>query len=327
MDSDNRAVVVADRRETVVPEVSVIAACRNDGHYLGDFVDAMNGQLDVSLEVVLVDDGSAPPLGIDALAELKVPWVLLRTDGVGLAAAMNIAAGIAGSQLLARHDVDDSSSPKRLSLQRDLLRARGLHVVGSQASVTDEELRPLIRTRLPEEHREIATWLRRPSRPNPLIHGSVLMLREAFEGVGGYDVRFARSQDVDLWIRLVENGAMFANLPTAEYLWRARSGNSGASAGSLQGRFAQYAMSGPPQHRKGPVPSSANVDVPIRVRSATAVAIAAAGNYRGSIGAIACAYRLRESLRKGDLGDGLLSAIRSNAAVRLLRPVWWRLRR
>ena len=68
-------------------------------------------------------------------------------------------------------------------------------VIGKPAVITDSDQlhRALIRT-------------------NPFLHGSIMIRRTVLEQAGGYDERYKKAQDYDLWLRLSRT-TRFANLP------------------------------------------------------------------------------------------------------------------
>jgi hypothetical protein len=58
-------------------------------------------------------------------------------------------------------------------------------------------------------------------RRNPFIHPSVMMRKDAFLNLGGYDESLPRSQDQDLWLR-ASSVCRFANIPEPLLLYKFR---------------------------------------------------------------------------------------------------------
>ena len=300
-------------------DASLLVSCRDDGQFLESFVQSVNSLVSVEVEVVLVDDGSSVPIDPGFLEHLKPRWTLIRTEHLGLPAALNLAAGFAASDFLARHDLDDVSRPSRLWKQLQTLRDDHLDVVGSQAWITDCNLNPLICTKLPLEHKTIGRWLLSRFSGNPIVHGSVLVRREMFLKVGGYDPRFIKSQDLDLWIRLLSHGAKFGNLPTPEYLWRARAGSAGSSVGISQSSFAQIARS-PMARGSSLAPPHSARRVRIQKRSDAFMA-ASAGSWRGFHGVVICWWKVRKSLQLREHFRIALFAVWSSKPMCYVRPL------
>ena len=127
--------------------------------------------------------------------------VCLADGGMGLTVGLNRAARLArGTRYLARLDADDRAYPGRLARQVAYLDAHPEMVVcGTWAHRADShgQIRGLV---MPDP-----SWL---PHCNPLIHSSVLIRREAFDAVGGYDETLAVCQDFDLWLRLMGVGSV-----------------------------------------------------------------------------------------------------------------------
>jgi len=300
-------------------DASLVVACRDDESFIESFLNSVNRMTDVNLEVVLVDDGSHCRVKPSDLEALRWNWTLVRTERLGLSSALNLAAMLSNSGILARHDLDDVSTPSRIAKQISYMRKNDLDVVGSQAWVTDSNLVRLIQTKLPCDHATIAKWLNSPYRGNPIVHGSALIRRKSFEVVGGYVREFAKSQDLDLWIRLLATGAQFGNLEKPEYYWRARSGSAGSSSGLTQSTFARLArmsQSDRPSLREIGLASTTKV----KVRTDAFVA-AAAGSRRGSIGVLLCWWKVRTRLTFSEHLQVLLLIVWSSSLLRFVRPL------
>ncbi len=74
-------------------------------------------------------------------------------------------------------------------------------------------------------------------------HGSVMMRREAFQAVGGYDNSFKYSQDYDLWLRMSERFTL-ANLEECLYCWRDNSAGISRKKQEEQRQYAARAVEG-----------------------------------------------------------------------------------
>lgn len=148
-----------------------------------------------------------------------------RQEHAGLAASLNRAACLARGQLYARMDADDIALPRRLERQVEAM--RGLDVLGTWAheyGTTNGVMR------YPVGHADILAEL---PRRNPFCHSTILMRREMFWRVGGYEG--GRGQDWRLWRRMAKAGASFGNVPEPLLYYRRHPGQ--ASAG-LTGRLA-----------------------------------------------------------------------------------------
>lgn len=221
------------------PQVSVLLPYKNAAATLEEALGSVLAERDVPLEIVAVDDGSTDDGArlVAAMASRDPRIVAVATGGVGIARALAYAHTKARAPFLARMDADDVSLPGRFAAQLALLQKNPrLGVVGTQAKpfpdeVVGEGLARYVDWQnslvTPEDHaREIFVEA-------PLCHPTVMLRREALEGVGGFqDVRWA--EDYDLWLRLHAAGWELAKVPRILFHWR----HHGGRATFRDGRYA-----------------------------------------------------------------------------------------
>jgi teichuronic acid biosynthesis glycosyltransferase TuaG len=191
-----------------MPRVSVIIPAFNAEEHLGEALRSVQSQTYDDWEIVVCDDCST-----DATAELARSFgdrvTLVQTEvNSGPATARNLAIRHSGGELLAFLDADDYWLPaylERLVSLHDLEQAAGdnVGIVACNASLLQAgRLRP-------ETYMEIVGFpqkvtLRRLLRANPFA--GALTPRRVVDEVGGFCPELSRSQDFDLWIRIVEAG-------------------------------------------------------------------------------------------------------------------------
>jgi hypothetical protein len=126
-------------------------------------------------------------------------------------ATLNAGLGLARADLVARMDADDVALPQRLERQLErLAREPGLVCIGGGFELIDEAGRAFDRAFPPCDHEAIlARALRGES---PISHSAATYRRELVLRLGGYDEQARWVEDLDLWLRLAEHGAL-ANLP------------------------------------------------------------------------------------------------------------------
>lgn len=165
----------------------------NDEATIGATLRSLESQSYDDFEVVVVDDGD------DRTSDIvrRSPYRLIERDSTGIASALNRGIAEADGKYIARQDADDISHPDRLKRQVEFLRTHlDVGVLGTGAYlVEDGEVR---------SRRRVLERVERESffDKNHIIHGSVMMRREAVEAVGGYDERLDYVEDLDLWVRL-----------------------------------------------------------------------------------------------------------------------------
>lgn len=176
-------------------------------------------------EVVAVNDGST-----DGTREVLEGWAaedrrvrIVDTEGVGLASALRLGSRFCRGDLVARADADDVAHPRRLAEQVALLEARpGLTAVGTR-------VRYFPHTQVGLGARRYQDWLNGLSTPEslardifvecPIAHPTLMVRRDAFEAVGGYQSN-GWPEDYDLVLRLHAAGACLANVPKVLHFWR-----------------------------------------------------------------------------------------------------------
>jgi glycosyltransferase involved in cell wall biosynthesis len=192
-----------------MPRVSVILANCNGGAFLVPAVKSILAQDYRDFELIVVDDGSTDDSvpRLQKIAETDTKLKLVVQQNRGLTPTLNIAARLSDSPLIARMDADDIALPHRLEQQ---VRFFDTHpdcvLLGGAYDMIDELGRRFHRMRPPADDHTLQQHCL--AGRTPICHPTAMFTRDAFERVGGYDESYAVAQDLDLWLRLGEVGAM-----------------------------------------------------------------------------------------------------------------------
>lgn len=217
------------------PACSVVMTVYQDFRFLDAAVNSILAQTFGDFELIVVDDGSAEPGPVEALAahDPRIR-VLLNRANAGAAAAANRGVAAARSDIIVRLDSDDIAEPARLGRLVEALHADPeLGLVGSAATLIDEAGRPLGVERMPETDFAIRwTMLFH----NPFYHSATAFRRSAFDAAGGYRAGNRIVQDHFLWFDMLPH-ARARNL--AEPLVRYRLNPKGLTATHLEDARAQ----------------------------------------------------------------------------------------
>lgn len=186
--------------------VSFIISVYNGEQFLPECIAGINEQTFPDYEVVVVDDGSS-----DGTSGILYQWSkendrvhVLTRENNGLTSALNLAISHARGKYLARHDADDISSPFRLKRQVLLLETNKNAVLTGSHAVDFVDTKSLISLYCPPDNPKFILETLHQGR-NPLVHGSVIFRKEAFERLPeGYRFRYA--QDYDLFLRMSSLG-------------------------------------------------------------------------------------------------------------------------
>ena len=188
------------------PEVSVVIPTRDRWSLLSRHaLPSALGQQDVDIEVVVVDDGSDPPIAdlVAAIGDARVR--LLRNDvSLRLPGARNAGAAASRGEWLAFLDDDDVWAPTKLRRQVDVARVGGAGWCYGGAIVVDGHLQVLEADPFPAP----------VELPDLLLRGNwvpgggsnVVVRRDTFAATGGFDEKLRFFEDWDLWLRLLDVG-------------------------------------------------------------------------------------------------------------------------
>lgn len=182
--------------------VVVVIPTRNRSERVHRAIRSVLAQTHGELELVVVDDGSTEPVVLppDVAGDPRVR--LLRTEGVGAAIARNIGVGASSAPLIAFLDDDDTWRPQKLERELAALASArpGTAAVESGFDLWDEGR--LVMRYLPDPGRDLyRTLLERPA----LQPSTVLVRRDVFDALGGFDGQLERTEDWHLWVRLAES--------------------------------------------------------------------------------------------------------------------------
>lgn len=221
------------------PKVSVVMPVYNAETYLGEAVDSILNQTFPDFELIAVNDGSPDGSGaiLDAFAARDTRVRHVRRENGGVTAALQTGLGVARGNYIARMDSDDIARPERFEKQVKKLDSEpDIVALGTQFLSIDPDGRPLKVIPLPLEHAEIDARLV-GEQGLALCHPSVMMRADVLKTAGGYDTRFPKAQDIELFLRLAEVGRL-VNLPDVLMEYRQHLGSIGYAGRSDQAHLA-----------------------------------------------------------------------------------------
>jgi GT2 family glycosyltransferase len=200
------------------------------------------------MDVVVVDDGSDPPLSLPPVRppRTRLVWAPDHSDRRGVASACNVGIGQSTGDIVLRLDADMVPYPEHVEAH-----ARWHHAVayavtlGSKRFVDDDADWPtpselgdtvaidtLFDPDLTEPHHYVekiirdSNGLRAADHLGFLAHvgATVAMRRTLLASVGGFDEGLLRGEDTELGYRLAQAGAVFVPEPAAKAWHLGRSG-------------------------------------------------------------------------------------------------------
>ena len=204
--------------------VTVIIATWNNAATLPAAVASLQAQTFADWVAIIVDDASTDdtPRVLAALcaAEPRLTSVRLECN-VGAGGARNVGWRLAASEWIAVLDADDAWAPTKLEQQLAALAA----VPDAQWSFTG--VRDVRDGQVLLERRGVAGPEfvdRLVSSDCEVVHSSVIYRRAALDALGGFDPTLRRSQDWDLFHRLILRYGAQAVVPVSDLLLDYRRG-------------------------------------------------------------------------------------------------------
>jgi GT2 family glycosyltransferase len=184
----------------MAPLVSVIVPTCNRREMLCDAVDSVRAQSYCDFEIVVVDDGSEDGTADRLLARYGAAVRVVAQMRRGVASARNLGVKCSGGNYIAFLDSDDLWQPRKLEIQMGFMRERAERQICQTEEIW---IRNGVRVNPKKKHRKPSGDVFRASLDLCLVSPSaVLMTRELFERVGGFDESFPVCEDYDLWLRI-----------------------------------------------------------------------------------------------------------------------------
>jgi len=192
-------------------QLTVLMAVYNGSPFLRVAMDSILSQTYSDFCFMVVDDASTDDTReiVRSYDDPRIQLVCLK-DNVGQTAALNVGLHQATTPWIARMDADDYSAPTRFEEQMKALEYEpSVSCLGTYAWIfrSDPEISEGEIT-TPLGHEEIS----RAVAGSPIIHGTMVVKREALLDIGSYNDQLRIVADVDLYDRLLPHYKA-ANLP------------------------------------------------------------------------------------------------------------------
>lgn len=191
----------------------------NCAHYLEEALASLLIQTYKNFEVIAINDGSTDnSLEIlENFASLDPRIRIISQKNSGIVKVLNRGISEAKGKYIARMDADDVSFPNRFADQVKVLEEHPDTVlVAGLFEVIDQDSEFLYRELVLPTDQDLkrSLYLR-----NPIAHGSAMFRKSVVEKIGGYRDLYGPTEDLDLWMRLANEGE-FEAVPTPVYRWR-----------------------------------------------------------------------------------------------------------
>ncbi len=207
--------------------LTVITCCYNpDPQLLREALESVAGQTVLPVCLILVDDGSDPPLPMPE-GDFPFPIRLVRhEENRKLATALNTGVAAAETELVAFVDADDRWLPEKIERQVALWRERGadLALIATRPHVLDAE-RDVVVDGGRGTGAALLDFAQVLRKERFTGWSTVLLSRARYLEAGGCNTALPKCQDWDFWLRATALGRPVALIerPLVVYRYDARS--------------------------------------------------------------------------------------------------------
>jgi glycosyltransferase involved in cell wall biosynthesis len=192
----------------------VVPSFNEDPRFVRASLESIRAQTFTDFECIVVDESTCPELAdfCRGVCNDDPRFIYMRpAERLGLAGSLNLAINNARGQLIARFDSDDICMPERIELQVAFLQAHpDISVVGGAINIISTEGTVTAHRVYPQSSNEIEKAIQFT---NAMAHPTVMFRKQAFVLCGGYNPDYRYCEDLDMWLRWLNAGFLFANLP------------------------------------------------------------------------------------------------------------------
>lgn len=189
------------------PEVSVLMPCYNADRWLVEAIESVLAQSFKNFEFILVDDGSTDETCniIKSYRDRDERIIAISKEHTNLSDSLNLGIAQARGEWIARLDADDLCGTTRLEEQINFVRNHtDVVLLGAGFLEIDEHSRVIKRQVYPTSHQTLLRHLERLQRFFP--HSSAFYRADTARQTGGYNMRFSRPEDLQLWLKMSLRG-------------------------------------------------------------------------------------------------------------------------
>ena len=183
--------------------VSIIIPCYNSATTIQRALASIVNQTYTDFEIIIVDDGSTDNTK-DVIAvffeNLNLEYTYIYQENSGPSAARNLGVKNANKKFIAFLDSDDTWHKDKLKMQMKLIKENNLNFLGSTYQYNEFEYDRQVEIRLKRFSFQQLLFKTQFSTPG------VIIKKDLFLNLGGFDTNMKYSEDNDLWLRAALRG-------------------------------------------------------------------------------------------------------------------------
>ena len=217
------------------PLVSVIMPAFNERpDMITDAINSILQQTYSNIELHIFDDSTKEETkeAIDAFASDSRVTIHRSENRVGFIKSLNLGLEAATGKYIARMDGDDFSLPDRFEKEVAFLESHpDVMVVGGQMNIMDENGEITSSRSYPTGGLKFFLF---SCARNPMAHPTIMMRREVVDKGYRYDESLRMSEDLDFWLRLMNDSYKLANIPDTVINYRVMGNFLGKRSSDVQ---------------------------------------------------------------------------------------------
>lgn len=206
--------------------ISVIIPYFNGGKTLPNAILSIESQIYKPTELIIVDDGSNPPLKYSDLPHCSFPIEIIRTDNRGQSHARNTGASAAKSKFVAFLDQDDEFRPNHLSsVLKQVSKKYKFIFTDFDVLKPSGRLVPSFRSQIARLG-ELGGLQESLDQDLYILPSCLLVDTEAFRECRGFNSSLRGYEDDDLILRLIQSGVPGKFIEESTVTWIQSRGSS-----------------------------------------------------------------------------------------------------
>jgi glycosyltransferase involved in cell wall biosynthesis len=190
-----------------MPKVSILLTCYNHIAYLPAALEGILAQTEKDFEIIAIDDGSKDGTREWLKARPEKIELIFNEQNLGTYASLNVALARATGEYIAVLNDDDLWAPEKLQRQLELFAAHPkVGLVHTDGKFIDGNGNFIEGSPLGFEfpRTETGNVLLSLIYANKIIASAVLVKRECFDKLGGFNEKYFGSGDWEMWMRIAE---------------------------------------------------------------------------------------------------------------------------
>ncbi|MCQ2022957.1 glycosyltransferase family 2 protein [Clostridium butyricum] len=199
--------------------VSVVVPVYNGEEYIEEAINSVLKQSYRDFELLCIYDNGTKDKSPEILRKIANSDSRVKIFNIeekrGLVEALNYGISIAEGEYIARMDADDVCMTNRLKMQIEYLdKHNDIDILGTYIDIignVDENVKNMYRkcfnSKLDINLNELNALDQ-----TMVAHPTVMMKKDIFSKLKGYDTNYKGAEDYELWLRAIENGYTIDNL-------------------------------------------------------------------------------------------------------------------